>query len=193
MGIDRMVQIKTVFKTTLLLAIVSLSSLSQNGFASMGLDLSLLGGFGYTYNAGTPTNGIAMGARVSYLLNPTWEAGFSYTTYPVNAGYTGSSSIYSFTTLDINYHLSGELHPLAIGAMMGIGNYNVPGGYIIVNNTVITIPNSPVSAFGFGGRVAYDFKLGSGFSAGPEGRFIYTLGNTAASNFQAFGALKYSF
>jgi hypothetical protein len=188
-----MVQFKYVIKTTLVLAIILIGSSNQNALAAIGLDLSLQGGFGYTYNAGTPTNGIAMGARISYFLNSTWEAGFSYSTYPINAGYTGSSSTYSFTLLDVNYHPSGDLHPLAIGATMGIGNYNVPGSYQIVNNTVVTIPNSIVSAFGFGARVAYDFALGSGLSAGPEARFVYTLGNTAASNFQGFGVIKYSF
>jgi len=163
-------------------------------FGHFGIDVSLLTGFGYSYYSGTPISGVSMGGRIAYHLNPSWEAGISYSTYPINPGYTGANTAFTFILGDINYHLSGALHPLYIGALLGIGMYNTTAVIGLSNNSQYTYTSSSISAFTAGGRVGYDFDIGYGLSIGPEARFSITFGTPSpTTNMQASGVVRYSF
>lgn len=171
-----------------LTAVVSTSYASDfNAGALVGF--SSLSATNGTAADGTNISGIGFGATANYNLDPTWEAGarFTMASKEVNSLKNTISSILG----SFKYHFSGDLSPLSVGALVGVGMYKMQSK--VGTSTVDT----NLTSIAFGAVAGYDYMLGS-FSVGPELSYVimpFSNNGTSktVSNFNGFVAAKYHF
>jgi hypothetical protein len=163
---------------------VAVSTQAFAGKKDFGIQVSGLIGYMSSSSSGTSNTGLTYGGRLGYQLNSKWEGGINFTSFTATTTINVSPPFTPFTisnsltlmAVDLNYHLSGNLHPLYTGILMGLGLSPTSGSSLM-----------------FGLRGGYDFVLGRGFSVGPLAQLMVVMAANNILIFQGLATISYSF
>ena len=148
----------------------------------LGLDLVAGGANANSANFG-------WGGRVGYLFQRDWEVGFSATTVSSSAFIAKALTATTRLTLlmaEIAYHLPRDMSQFYILGKLGLG---------IASTTGYDEGNYTGTNFAWGVGGGYDIPLGGQFTFGPRVTYnmVTVSNNSAQSDFQVHGALKFFF